>query len=93
MIARDGAVWHDGYCTALKDFGIRVTEDDIENRISKNPHGDRIGRRRLTEYERREIRTALGYHFDDCPVDFDLQAEIVTTVVERILSRRPERAA
>lgn len=88
-----GAAWNEGYVTALNDFGIRVTNEDIETRISRNPHTDLIARRTLTDYECHEIRNALGYHFEDCPGDWDTQTEIVTTIVRRILARRPDRTA
>lgn len=88
-----GGAWHEGYATALHDFDIRVTDQDITERVTHNPHGSRLGAQRLSEYERHEIRNALSYHFEDCPGDWDLQAQILETIVERILSRRPERTA
>lgn len=89
----NGRIWNEGYCTALADFGIQPTGKDIKERISPNPHSTRRERQRLTDYERHEIARALGYHFDDCPGDRETQTEIMTVVVERILSRRPERGA
>jgi hypothetical protein len=89
-MAREAAAWHEGYATALHDFDIRVTDEQIPN-LSRNPHGGHLDTS-LTEYERAEIRQALSYHFEDCPGEWDLQAEIVSTIVERILSRRPGRA-
>lgn len=86
--------WEEGYHTALHDFGIQVTEKDITERVSKNPHARREGRTRLSEFERFEIRHALGYHFNDCLTpEFEDQAMIIETIVERILTRRPERAS
>lgn len=90
-MAREAAAWHEGYSTALHDFDIRVTSDQIP-KLSRNPHGDGVDES-LTEYERAEIRQALGFHFEDCPGEWDPQAEIVTIIVERILSRRPGRGA
>jgi hypothetical protein len=88
------SAWSEGYSTALRDFGIQVTDDDIENRISPNPYGSRIARRNLSEHEKTEIRHALGFHFEDCiTAEFEDQATILELVVERILSRRPERSA
>lgn len=87
------AAWNEGYLTALRDFGVQVSGKDLETRVSENPHDTPAGRRRLSDYERRELRSALGYHFEDCLGDWEMQAEIVETTVERILSRRPERDA
>ena len=39
------------------------------------------------------VRNALSYHFEDCPTEWDTQTGIVIAVVERILSRRPDRGA
>lgn len=88
-----GAAWDEGYKTALRDFNIEVTGKDLEERVTRCPHGDNIDRTGLTEYEKFELRNALGYHFEDCPGEWDLQTEIVVAVVGRILSRRPDRTA
>lgn len=89
-MVREAAIWHEGYVTALHDFDVDITDAKIAT-ATKNPH-EFTARTRLTDYERHELRNALSYHFEDCPGEWDLQAEIVTVVVERILSRRPERA-
>lgn len=91
-----GAIWDEGYVTCLWDFGIqRTTEQAIK--ASENPHGSRIARRELTDYERFEIRNALGYHFgyQNCDRVDELEetAQILEVLVLRILSRRPERGA
>lgn len=86
------AAWSEGYVTALVDFGITPTDETMA-KATPNPYGSRNGRRQLSDYERHEIRHALGYHFEDCPGDWDTQAEILQTITERILSRRPERSA
>jgi len=94
-----GDAWHEGYMTALIDFEVAVTDEGI-SRSTKNPHSCRpLDRDDLTAYEKHEIRNALGYHFDpfgppaDCRDDYDLQAEILETIVLRILARRPARGA
>lgn len=95
------AAWHEGYVTCLWDFHIQPTTEQMVL-SSTNPHADRSARRILTEYERFEIRNALGYHFGhkDLPghgcgdeVGRDETAEILEVIVERILARRPERGA
>lgn len=45
----------------------------------------------LADYERAELRAALGYHFDECAdgvADLDDQLTVLGAVVERILGRR-----
>lgn len=86
------AAWSEGYVTAMRDFSVKPT-DDMMAWATPNPYGSRNGRRQLSDYERHEIRHALGYHFEDCPGDWDTQTEILETIAERILSRRPERNA
>ena len=90
----NSALWHEGYITALRDFDIHPSDEDLSFRMSRNPHADPIARRELTDNERHEIRASLRYHFDDCASDeLEEQATIIDVVVERILARRPARSA
>ena len=91
-MAGESAAWHEGYVTALRDFDCTVTDEKMAA-ATKNPYGNKGHAGRLSEYERFEIRHALGYHFEDCPGEWDLQTEILEVIVERILSRRPERGS
>lgn len=90
------AAWHEGYVTCLWDFHIQPTTEQMVLSTG-NPHADRSARRVLTDYERFEIRNALGYHFGHLGCDDDAAREdmavILDVIVERILSRRPERGA
>lgn len=89
----EATIWAEGYHTALHDFGIRPTGKQIEG-LTRNPYtSPHRARTQLNDFERNEIRNALGYHFEDCPAEAADQLLIVETIVERILARRPARGA
>lgn len=79
--------WGEGYATCAHDQDIPVRPE----LASPNPY--ECGPvDRLNDFERFELRTALGYHFNDCATaDWENQVLIIETVVERMLSRRPSR--
>lgn len=91
-MTREAAAWHEGYISALMDFDVTTTDEQIE-RATKNPYATTEQKRRLSAHEIFEIRNALRFTLENDSEEWSLQSEIMCVIVERILSRRPERVS
>lgn len=88
MSGQARSAWNEGYATCAADLGMPIRPENT----SPNPYDAPPAVDRLTIHERRELRAALGFHFEThCLADWDDQALIIEAVVGRILSRRPTR--